>query len=279
MPFFYSIPEIDKITTAIASRRLSSALESNMLALWKGYGRATGCELTEGEGLVRVLTGVPSPLFNGVFRARLAPDGIEQAIMDTLGVAALWDVPLFWWVGSDTEPPDLGRHLERFGFVHVGAAPGMAIELSLFPRDTPPPPHVTIEVVEDEEELDRWARAAVIAAEYPARVREGLIQLERDVGLHPEVSLRRYIGYQDGAAVASSALVLHAGVAGMYAVATLPEARRQGIGAAMTRVPLLDARAEGYRVGTLHASEMGRSLYEGLGFQEVCKTEVYVMER
>jgi ribosomal protein S18 acetylase RimI-like enzyme len=249
-----------------------------MLELWKAYGRAPGRELHEGDELVRVLTGVPSALFNGVFHACLASRRIEQAIQETLAVCARWNVPLFWWVGSDTQPPDLGTHLEHSGFVHAGAAPGMALDLYSLPQDMPWPPGFTSELVEDKETLRTWACVTAKGTQFPLPVQEALVALECDVGLCPQLSLRRYIGYREGVPVATSELVLCSGVAGIYAVATLPEARRQGIGAAMTRIPVLHARAEGYRVGTLQSSEMGYSLYRRLGFRDVGKTDVYLIE-
>jgi GNAT superfamily N-acetyltransferase len=87
----------------------------------------------------------------------------------------------------------------------------------------------------------------------------------------PERFYTRYIAYQDGEAVATSALLLRAGVAGIFAVATIPRARRRGIGALLTLVPLLEARRRGYRVGTLQATPMGFPVYERLGFREVCR--------
>jgi GNAT superfamily N-acetyltransferase len=70
---------------------------------------------------------------------------------------------------------------------------------------------------------------------------------------------------------------LHAGVAGIFAVATTPRARGLGIGTALTLAPLLEARRRGYRVDTLQSSPMGFPVYQRLGFREVCSPiEMYL---
>ncbi|MDA0735028.1 MAG: GNAT family N-acetyltransferase [Chloroflexi bacterium] len=67
-----------------------------------------------------------------------------------------------------------------------------------------------------------------------------------------------------------------AGVAGIHAVGTVPEARRQGIGSALTLEPLLVARREGYRIGVLFSEEMAVNIYRTLGFKEYCQGNLYL---
>ena len=251
---------------------VAPALEANMVAFWVGYGRAPGAELHEQEDLVRVITGVSEPLFNGVYRTRLAPNDVDSAIATTLAHASSRRMPMFWWVGPFTRPAGLAAHLERHGLAHAGNLPAMAVDLRTLPREPPKIPGLTVVSVEDFETLRTWARIAAIGTEFPELIHPELVALEVGVGLGlPERHYTRYVGYQDGEAVATSAMLLHAGVAGIFAVSTIPRARRRGIGTALTLVPLLEARMRGYRVGTLQAAPMGFPVYRRLGFREVCR--------
>jgi ribosomal protein S18 acetylase RimI-like enzyme len=95
------------------------------------------------------------------------------------------------------------------------------------------------------------------------------------VGLGEESPWRSYLCRLEGKAVAASTLALAGGVAGIYSVATLPEARRQGLGAAVTLAALREARELGYRIGVLQSSEMGLGVYRRLGFERYGTYAVY----
>ena len=87
-----------------------------------------------------------------------------------------------------------------------------------------------------------------------------------------------YLALLDGKPVATSQLFLSEGVAGIYNVSCIPDVRGQGIGSAVTLVPLLEARQMGYRIGILQASQAGYNAYCRLGFQDYGKLSVYLWE-
>jgi GNAT superfamily N-acetyltransferase len=252
------------------------ALEQNMFEFYTRWGRAPGRERFESVHFIRFSTGIPDPIFNGIFRAQLAPETVDSVIAENLAYFKSKGVPCLWFTGLLTRPSDLGIHLERHGFTLDEADPCMVIDIQSVNEALPAPEGLTIRVVQDRESLKTWGSLVAEANGASRPIQDQLAVLEADLGLYQD--RLRSLGYQNGSPVATSALVIHAGVAGVYAVSTLPAARRQGIGAAMTRAPLLDARKLSLRLGTLQASKMGYPLYHRLGFQEVFKVSMYLWE-
>ena len=93
-----------------------------------------------------------------------------------------------------------------------------------------------------------------------------------------DLPFRNYLALLNGQPVGTSQLFLSAGVAGIYNVTCIPEARGQGIGAALTLAPLLYAREIEYHIGILQASELGYRVYRRLGFQDFGQLSVYLWE-
>lgn len=94
-----------------------------------------------------------------------------------------------------------------------------------------------------------------------------------------DMTWQLYVGYIDRQSVSTSILYNGAGVSGIYGVGTIPTQRNKGIGAAMTLIPLLEARKHGYNFGVLFSSQMGCSVYKRLGFREVTnKIGLYTKE-
>jgi GNAT superfamily N-acetyltransferase len=71
---------------------------------------------------------------------------------------------------------------------------------------------------------------------------------------------------------------LQDGVLGVFAVATVPDARRMGIGRTITAYAVRD-RAADADLAFLQSSEMGHGVYLGLGFRDVATWEVWSRPR
>jgi GNAT superfamily N-acetyltransferase len=85
-----------------------------------------------------------------------------------------------------------------------------------------------------------------------------------------------YVGYANGDPVVSGLGWRTGRTIGVYSIATVPSARRRGYGAAMTARVVADGVVEGCDVAALQASEMGRPIYERLGFRTVVRYAAYV---
>jgi GNAT superfamily N-acetyltransferase len=85
-----------------------------------------------------------------------------------------------------------------------------------------------------------------------------------------------YVGYADGDPVVSGLGWRTGRTIGVYSIATVPSARRRGYGAAMTARVAADGVVEGCDVAALQASDMGRPIYQRLGFRTVVRYTAYV---
>ncbi len=110
----------------------------------------------------------------------------------------------------------------------------------------------------------------------PAEVHKLWISLHAGLPLDMRSPLQKYLGLLNGEPVATAELFLSHGVAYLGGVSTLPQYRRQGIGAALTLAALRAARQQGYRVGVLTASPVGIPIYRRIGFQELGMYSVYL---
>jgi GNAT superfamily N-acetyltransferase len=80
-----------------------------------------------------------------------------------------------------------------------------------------------------------------------------------------------YVGYLDGRPVSSGLGVRTGRCIGVYAIATVREARGRGFGRRMTERVVRDGAAEGCDVAVLQASDMGLPMYRRLGFRTVAE--------
>jgi len=259
----------------LSAPALVTAIEGNLFALFTLFRRWPQAEVHDDPEMLWSITNIAFPLFNSVLRANLAPDKVDVAIQAALSRCRSRNLPMMWWTGPTTQPADLGTRLAAHGF-HSEYSPGMAAELQSLPEALSSPPGLVIEHVKEIATAENWCRVLCLGFEMPAFVGQAFLDLFRSLGFDPDAPFRHYIGRLNGETVAASSVFMGASVAGIYNVVTLPDARRKGIGAALTLFPLLEARDLGYHVGILYSSLMGVNVYRRLGFQEYCRIGQHV---
>jgi GNAT superfamily N-acetyltransferase len=172
-------------------------------------------------------------------------------------------------------PANLGELLVKHDFHHAGNEPSMAADLGALPEEIDYSPHLVIERLRDDEELDIWASTLAQGFGEGEREANWVRDVYRKIDLRDDSPFQHYLAWMDGEAVSTATLFLGAGVAGIYFVMTVPKARRQGIGAAITLAALRDAHDRDYRVGVLGSSQAGYRVYQRIGFQEYCQIGIY----
>ncbi|MEV6272370.1 GNAT family N-acetyltransferase [Kribbella sp. NPDC051936] len=238
------------------------AIEENAAELLMAMGAAGGGSQRSDERAEWTIGGSPIDYHNAVVRASDA-----AVIAESVAELTNHGVPGTWHVGPSMRIA--AADLVAAGFVPAGAEPGMAVRIPelVEPRAVP---GLSLTRVGDDEALAVWE--ATLGQGFGEGEREArwVASVYRKLGY--DDPWRHYIGWSDGTPVATATVFLGAGVAGLYFVMTVPQARRRGIGAAITYGALRDVDAE-YAV--LGSSPAGRPVYEALGFREHCSIELY----
>ena len=260
--------ELSDIVRDVSPESLASANEANLAEGLAACALAFGGEVRDEPDLIWCAIGIPSAGWNRVTRTQITLEMLDERIEWVIARARALCVPFLWVIGPSTRPAGLGAQLLRHGFIDEGEDPAMGINLAQLPGERLLPQGVTVERVENHVSLEQWVRTSFTGFELPASGVEAFFAAVSRDDFGDAAAAHYYLARLDGEPVATAALSLAGGVAGIFAVTTIEAARRKGIGAAVTMAPLLDARDRGYCVGVLQASEMGYPVYARMGFTE-----------
>jgi GNAT superfamily N-acetyltransferase len=216
----------------------------------------------EWPGAVALANGLPSPLTNTLFvtAAGTDPGPVLEAARAFFGRSVPWKV-----VATPETLRGIGRAAESRALQPGEPAPGLLLDP--IPSAPPPPTGLEIQEVAREADLRAFRHAAGLGFRIPRWILRVAVPRIPRAGTREEGTLRYFVGRAAGRAVASSALFSHDGISGISFVATVPTARRRGYGAAMTWAALEAGRVSGDRAAYLQATEMGRPVYEAMGFR------------
>jgi GNAT superfamily N-acetyltransferase len=244
-------------------------LENDNMCAWLrvSCGQVPGSLVHEAGGVAAFGSGLPIPLFNQIVVTDDHPT--DAAMTDALQALQERSAP-FYVVLRRGIDDRFGPVLNELGLIlEEEIAPGMA--LHSIPPPAPPPDAHEIRRITDAAGLDDHIRVVVDGFGIPepiSRLWIGERLWERD-------GCTVYVGYTDGVPVSSGFTVRTGRTIGVYNIATVDTARRRGYGAAMTARIAADGAAAGCDVAVLQASDMGKPVYERLGFRTVVGRDVY----
>jgi len=114
-------------------------------------------------------------------------------------------------------------------------------------------------------ESDRYTEVLTEGFEAP----EGVFDSLMSGSMLDAAPITGYLADESGQPVGTGLGVLTAGVIGVFNIAVIPSARGRGLGRTITEAVLLDGFQAGADAAYLHASVLGRPLYESMGFRLV----------
>src|SRR4051794_41682336 len=91
------------------------ALERNQWEFIRGFAAVPGVEVVDDARSLRVATGVPSPLFNPVLRATVAPEDLPALVDEARAWYRQRRLPWSWYVGPASGPAGNGPRRGRRG--------------------------------------------------------------------------------------------------------------------------------------------------------------------
>jgi hypothetical protein len=256
------------------ARLVAHNVAASLVAVASG---APGARIERLGGVLLVATGLPIRLFNQalVEDDGTPPDRVVAALREAISILrARGDLfALALRACLDDEYLPLAR--EELGLVPLGESPwmpGMALQPLPAPGIAAPPDGIEIRRVVDEEGVADHVRAAAAGFGRP----EPWLRLIVTPSLLEVPGLALYTGYEAGEPVSAGLGLVTGRTVGIYNIATVESARRRGYGAAMTTRIVDDGAASGCDTAILQASEMGKPVYERLGFRTVADYFGYI---
>lgn len=250
-------------------------VELNLWETWSNFGRGPGCTLHEEDDALWFETPIPILPYNTVLRFQVEHN-IDQRIDFLVNKYKERNVPQLWIVHPSAQPSDLTERLQKRGLQEIEIAPCMARSMENLP-DTPPIPY-GVEIREAIGETDlielyglaawRWG----VPDEYRLQLRKMIEKFE--IGEHTS-NTRFWLAWKDGVPISKIGMYTGSGSAGIYGVATKPEARGLGIASILMNVAMRAAKEMGHNLAVLDSSPLAEKLYQRLGFINVAPLRLY----
>jgi GNAT superfamily N-acetyltransferase len=252
------------------------AVEDNFAGTWWTVAEAYDAELHDEDGArwFSFIGPNDDSRSTGVVRSNLPDEDADAVIDGLLARLRARGRPAVWWTSRNSRPADIGKRLLARGLEAWPAWPGMAMDLALLP---PPPRHEDFSVEVCRSPAQLADQLSVLESLDMRGIFSGAFErMAERAGLGPEQTWQHFVGrLANGRAVACASVCTAGEAAGLYAVAVAEDARRRGFGRAVSLAALQAGADRGLRFGVLQSSQLGFSVYRGIGLSLVCRLQAY----
>jgi ribosomal protein S18 acetylase RimI-like enzyme len=201
---------------------------------------------------------------NGAFRRGEGVDASEFITRAKEFFAARERGFSIWVRGGQAEDRDLVAAAEAAGFQLVYEMPEMTLGKRLKPPKLPPRAELRrLTAIEQANDFWRVATTSYASIGFPPEVFAGYTN---HAGLLAE-NIVAFLALLDGKPVGIAMTMVSHGVAGIYWVGSLEQARGKGLGRAVTGAATNAGFELGADVASLQASPMGKPIYLELGYE------------
>ena len=258
-----SVVSVDDVL-ALADGKLASILRRSQRALGaalKLLAGNPGAELIDDEYGIRFFNRELPPE-SAVLAMPRSPAEVGRLIDAELERFAALGLQVDWCLFPAPMARDMATGLAGRGLT-PGSTPWLVADLSVLPAAPTKVPGLRIERAETSAQMADWERAF---ADGFGTVNGAKRYHDAYVGQPRTDGRLHHVAYAGERPVACSTLLLDEGLATVWDVATAPDQRRRGYGAALVHVLIEEAHRAGCSHASLNSSPVGRAMYRSLGF-------------
>ncbi|MFZ5820944.1 MAG: GNAT family N-acetyltransferase [Chloroflexota bacterium] len=247
---------------------------------WLSSRAPQGAEF-QGAGIVATSTGIREGLLNLAHDARFPAgtpsEAVDEEIEAVKSFFAGRGVPFMWWLSPMATPADMSERLLRHGMVLLEyRLPTLVAPLPTCKGGPAYNP-----------EIEVWQANSVADLRAASAIRHAAFNFPKDSALsyfedmaedwlrgEPARLFVARVG-REGPPTGIGALVMGAGLPGVYAMATLPACEGKGLGKAILTHILAAASAAGHERIVLTAGARAYSLYRKFGFEHIYEYKLF----
>ncbi len=218
---------------------------------------------------------VKDDTYNYVLDAEFSDDQASSRVKEITSSFFKKEIPFSWWVGPKPASSRLTKLFDYFGLEEGEENIGMILDMEKGSQQE-------FRSSNDIRRISNPMQLLEFCSIHEAIGIDGAMEAYKEIyqklpsNVYSEgANLELYVMCKDDRPVCSGVLLFHAGVAGIYFIATPPDERRKGYATELMSHLLHRVKQEEYPYATLTASVEGKPVYEKIGFRPLCSYQEY----